>query len=83
MTSANVTNYTIRNLKGEKVGKYQQHCYCKSKHSEILKFTPFEDYTIQTSGLDEEEEYWEGKVYNLRDFLGWLRVTGHFKNEKT
>lgn len=76
MTSANVIEYTIRDLNGNEVGKHKQHCLCKTHWEKLLVFTPFENFTIQSWGYDEEEEYWEGKVYNLRDFIGYLRVNG-------
>jgi len=81
MTSANVTNYTIRDLSGAKVGKHSQHAYCKTDWEKLLVFTPFENFTIQPWGLDEEEELWEGDVHNLRDFIGYLRVNKAFKNK--
>lgn len=80
MTSANVTNYTIRDLQGNEVGKHSQHCYCKTNWGVLLKFTPYENFTIQPWGEDEEEEIWEGETYNLRDFIGYLKVTKGLKN---
>jgi hypothetical protein len=74
MTSANVTNYIIRDSQGNTVGEHSQHCYCKTNWQVLLKFIPFENFTIQSWGLDEEEARWEGKKYNLRDFVGYLRV---------
>jgi hypothetical protein len=80
MTSANVTHYTIRDLHGNEVGKHQQHCLCKPHWEKLFEFTPLENFTIQSWGLDEEEELWEGKTYNLRDFIGYLRVTRALKS---
>ena len=74
MTSANVTNYTIRDLSGVTVGKHSQNRLCKPNWKVLSSFTPFENYTIQSWGLDEEENEWKGEVYNLRDFIGYLRV---------
>ncbi len=79
MTSANVTRYTIRDLQGNEVGQHSQHCLCKPNYEKLLKFTPFENYTIQSWGEDEEEEMWYGRTYNLRDFIGYLRVTRALK----
>lgn len=80
MTSANTVQYSIKDKSGKEVHNYRQNILCKSKHWEnISKFVPYEDYTIQSYGLDEEEEEWYGKVYNLRDFIGYLRVTRQTK----
>ena len=68
MTSANVTNYRImRN--GEVVGEHHQNHYCHTKWHRLYKFTPFSEHTIQKWWLDEEEEYHEGIIENLSDFL--------------
>jgi hypothetical protein len=75
MTSANVTQYTIRDLYGAEVGKHSQHCLCKPNWDILLKFVPYENYTIQSWGYDEDEAYWEGREHNLRDFVGYLRVS--------
>ncbi len=69
MTSANVTEYTIRDLDGKKVGTHSQHAYCKTKWEKLLVFTPPENFTITPWGYDEEEEEWEGEEKNLKDFL--------------
>jgi hypothetical protein len=74
MTSANVTHYDVRDLQGEIVGEHSQHLYCKAKWEVLQKFQPYDNYTIQAWGYDQEEEFWEGKKYNLRDFVGYLRV---------
>lgn len=74
MTSANVTNYTIR-LNGEEVGKHSQHAYCKTTWGELLKFTPHENHTIQAWWYDEEEEYHEGEEKNLLDFINNLKAS--------
>lgn len=76
MTSANIINYIIKDLQGNKVGKHSQHCYCKPKWEILNQFQPFENFTIQSWGYDENEELWEGKAHNLRDFIGYLRVNG-------
>ncbi len=69
MTSANVTNYTIRDLAGKTVGKHSQHAYCKTYWGDLLKFYPFENFTIQAWGLDEEEEIWEEEPISLKDYI--------------
>jgi hypothetical protein len=69
MTSANVTEYTIRDKDGNKVGKHYQNCLCKTKWHELLKFTPLEDHTITAWGYDEDEELWEDEPVNLLTFL--------------
>lgn len=79
MTSANVTYYTIRDLQENDVGRHSQHCLCKTHWEKLLVFTPPENFTIQPWGYDDEEEYWEGRTHNLRDFIGYLRVTSGLK----
>ncbi len=74
MTSANVTNYSIRDLSGKEVGKHSQHAYCKTKWGELLKFTPLNQHTITPWGYDEEEEYWERDTTNLQDFINKLKA---------
>ena len=77
MTSANVTQYTIRKINTkEEVGEHRQHHYCKSHWEDLLKFTPLEEHEIHSWGLDEEEEEWhdtddnnDDLWYNLKDFL--------------
>ena len=73
MTSANVTEYTIRDLSGKEVGRHSQHHYCKSHWGDLLKYTPEENFTIQAWGLDEEEELWEDEEIPLKVFLDKLR----------
>jgi hypothetical protein len=75
MTSANITNYTICDLQGNIVGKHSQNAYCKTNWSVLKQFQPYENYTILPWGLDEEENEWYGDIHNLRDFVGYLRVT--------
>lgn len=77
MTSANITKYLIKDLSGNIVGKHSQHAYCKTKWEVLEKFQPYENYTIQPYGLDEEEEEWHDQIYNLRDFVGYLRINGN------
>jgi hypothetical protein len=72
MTSANVTEYTIRDLSGKEVGTHSQHCYCKTKWGRLLKFTPAENFTITAWGYDEEEEPWADEPVNLKDFIDRL-----------
>jgi predicted glutamine amidotransferase len=77
MTSANITEYTIRNLGGVKIGEYSQHALCYTHWGDLLKFQPLEDYTIQPWGYDEEEEYWEGEETSLKVFIDKLKVNKH------
>ena len=59
MTSANVTNYTVRHkATKERVGKHSQHSYCKQNWTTLLSYQPADDYEIHAWGLDEEEEIW-------------------------
>jgi hypothetical protein len=74
MTSANVTHYIIRDSLDQAVGEHSQHLYCETNWEVLQKFQPYDNYTIQPWGYDEEENLWEGKKYNLRDFVGYLRV---------
>lgn len=69
MTSANVIEYTIFNKAGKAIGEHRQHLMCKSRWDELFKYHPIGDHTIQPHGYDEEEEEWEGEIYNLYDFL--------------
>ena len=73
MTSANVTEYTIRDLTGKTVGKHSQHAYCKPTWGELLKFIPAEAHTITPWSFDEEEEFWEGEAVNLQIFIDDLK----------
>jgi hypothetical protein len=80
MTSANVTEYSIiKKSTGEVVGNHRQHHYCKTNWESLaLKYNPIEDYSIQPYGYDEEDEYWEGEVHDLYDFLvevGFIELT--------
>ena len=72
MTSANVTNYTIRDLAGNEVGEHRQHCLCKTKWGKLLVFTPPENFTIEAWGEGEEEERWEDEPMNLQVFIDRL-----------
>lgn len=69
MTSANVVKYKICDLQGNVVGKHSQHTYCKVKWDILTQFQPYENYTIQSWGLDENEKEWYGDIHNLRDFI--------------
>lgn len=74
MTSANITIFTVKDSAGKTVLKLRMHALCKQDWTPLTKFQPYENYSIQSSGLDEEEEEWVGKIHNLRDFIGYLRV---------
>lgn len=69
MTSANVTEYLIFDKSGKQVGKHHQHHYCKTHWEDLLKYSPPEDYFIQSTYYDEEENYHENKKINLKTFL--------------
>ncbi len=69
MTSANTTDYLIFDKSGKQVGKHHQHHYCKTHWEDLLKYSPPEDYFIQSTWEDEEENYHEGKKMNLKYFL--------------
>lgn len=69
MTSANVTIYYIYNKSGTVVGKHYQNHLCKTHWEDLNKFSPPEDYFIQATWEDEEEDYYEGGKINLKDFL--------------
>jgi len=68
MTSANVTEYTIKR-NGVVVGEHRQHCMCHTNWHRLYKYTPFTEHTIQSHWLDEEEEYHEGKTMGLSEFI--------------
>lgn len=69
MTSANRIEYSI--FKGdEEVGSHSQNIMCRTCNDGLEKFQPYEDFTIQAWGYDEEEETWEDdKRVNLKDWL--------------
>jgi hypothetical protein len=68
MTSANVTNYTIK--KGDEVvGEYSQHHMCHTQWHRLWKYTPWGEHTITAHWLDEEEEYHRDEPQNLADFI--------------
>ena len=77
MTSANVINYTIRDLKGEKVGSHYQHLLCATKWGKLLAFEPAENFTITAWGEDEEEEPWEDEPMSLKVFIDRLIESRH------
>jgi hypothetical protein len=84
MTSANVIIYKVfRN--GEEVGELRQHVLCKDRSKELLKYLPLEEHSIQATWEDEEEEYYEGEVKNLLDFLSkfpWFKNAGKVLPQK-
>ena len=68
MTSANTVEYTI--LKdGKQVGRHRQNVMCQTCNDGLEQFQPYEDYTIQSWGYDEEEEEWENEPENLKEWL--------------
>lgn len=69
MTSANVIEYRIENLKGEQVGFYRQHLLCETRWEDLLKFKPLKEHNIVPFGYNEEDEYWEDNLQNLKEFL--------------
>lgn len=70
MTSANVVEYRIFDKKDNEVGGHRQHLMCKSHWEDLLvKYCPAGDFKIQAFGYDEEDEYWEGEIESLYDFL--------------
>lgn len=68
-TSANVIEYEIQNLRGERVGHHRQNVLCKINNEPLLKYQPLFDHYILPFGYDEEEEYWVGKRMKLDKFL--------------
>jgi hypothetical protein len=88
MTSANVTNYTIKK-DGEVVGEHSQHHMCHPNWHRLYKFVPFTQHTIQSHWLDEEEEYHEGKEMGLSEFIAnhkpsisdMRRMTDHIEKQ--
>ena len=70
MTSSNVTHFTIyEKSSGKECGKHSQSHYCKTHWEDLLKYDPSENYMILPWWEDEEEEYHEGRIENLKDFL--------------
>lgn len=68
-TSANRINYRVLDKKGEQVGSHSHNVLCYDNYYMLLKFFPFENYTVVPWGYDEEEEEWEGEPQKLSDFL--------------
>lgn len=74
MTSANVVMYSI--LKDDiEVGSHRVNIMCKSNFDKLLVYEPLTEYEILPYGYDEEEDYWEGEIENLSDFLKSLIPT--------
>lgn len=69
MTSANVIEYTIFDKENKEVGRHKQNVMCSTCNDGLEKFHPYKDFTIQPWGYDEEEELWEGKPINLKDWI--------------
>jgi hypothetical protein len=69
MTSANVTNYTIRNEEGEIVGTHRQHALCHTRWHRLWKFTPWTKHTITAHWEDEHEAPHEDEPRLLSEFL--------------
>jgi hypothetical protein len=79
MTSANVTEYKIEDLNGNKVGEYYQSHLCKTHWGDLLKFIPPENFMITAYGLDENEVEWEDKPINLKVFVDKLKKSKYTK----
>ena len=69
MTSVNTVEYLIRDSEGKHVGTHHQNIYCKTHWGDLLKYTPYENFTITHSGHDESEMYWEDEPINLKKFI--------------
>lgn len=72
-TSANVIHYIIRDLNGKQVGTLRQHFLCVMRWGDLLKYTPPENYTIESEYSDEEEEIEYGKPESLKKFIDDLK----------
>jgi hypothetical protein len=69
MTSANTIEYTIFDKNNKEVGRHSQNIMCSTCNDGLEKFQPYEDFTIQPWGYDEEEELWENPPVNLKDWI--------------
>jgi hypothetical protein len=69
MTSANTIEYTIFDKNNKEVGRHSQNIMCSTCNDGLEKFQPYEDFTIQPWGYDEEEELWESPPVNLKDWI--------------
>lgn len=69
MTSANIIEYTIFDKNNKKVGGHRQNVMCMTCNDGMEKFQPYEDFTIQSWGYDENEEEWENEQINLKEWL--------------
>jgi hypothetical protein len=79
MTSANVVQYEIQDKNGKTVGTHRQNIMCKTCNDGLEKFIPPEDFTMLPYGYDEEEELWEGKSQNLKEWLSENKAEISFK----
>ena len=74
MTSANAIEYRILDKNKKQIASYHENIMCKMHFDRYVIHTPHEDFSIQAYGYDEEEEYWEGEIQNLKIFLIKNRV---------
>lgn len=87
MTSANVVEYVIYK-KDDEVGQFRKHMYCRlPEYSDLLKYQPLEDHTIQAWGYDEDDEVWYDEEIRLDKFLFKIKNTNkklkEYFNEKS
>lgn len=69
MTSANIIEYIIFDKNNKQVGSHRQNIMCSICNDGLEKFQPYEDFTIQSWGYDEEEGEWWGESVNLKEWL--------------
>lgn len=81
MTSANVITFIIRK-DGAEVGQHRVNVMCKEYWEKLLVYEPYDKHTIQATGYDEEEEYWEAKPVKLLRFLKEKAETNREIREK-
>lgn len=77
MTSSNVIEYTIFNKEKEVVCHHRQNIMCHINNDDLMKYIPASDFTIQSWGYDEEDEYWEENEddENLEEWLSKNKAT--------
>lgn len=86
MTSANVTEYTIRK-DGEYVNTFRKHHLTRyPDYFYLLSYQPLSDYTIESCWLDEEEEPHYENEESLEEFMKGLStynsvIRAYFDND--
>ena len=68
MTSTNTVTYIIRR-ESIRVGSHYVNRLCNPHWEELERFDPYDGLTIQATGLDEDDESWEGEPTPMTNFM--------------